>query len=123
MTKTIQEKILCFIRDGRAYFTPLSLEEQTGDDWNDRPYQCNAGIPYGDDIEIVCFDSCRSEPHYNDGLFSVEDINLQKKRPWLYAQNKIIPPIFAGMTKRNFIKSILVETHGRIWLEVKNYDL
>lgn len=29
-----------------AYFTPLSLDEQWGDDWNDAPYEHNAGEPY-----------------------------------------------------------------------------
>lgn len=29
-----------------AYFTPLSLDEQWGDDWDDAPYECNAGEPY-----------------------------------------------------------------------------
>ena len=29
-----------------AYFTPISLEEQWGDDWDDCPYEYNAGTPY-----------------------------------------------------------------------------
>ena len=29
-----------------AYFTPVSLDEQWGDDWDDAPYEHNAGIPY-----------------------------------------------------------------------------
>ena len=29
-----------------AYFTPLALEDQWGDDWDDAPYDCNAGSPY-----------------------------------------------------------------------------
>ena len=29
-----------------AYFTPIPLEEQWGDDWDDAPYDCNAGCPY-----------------------------------------------------------------------------
>ena len=31
-----------------AYFTPMPLEEQWGDDWDDAPYDCNAGRPYDD---------------------------------------------------------------------------
>ena len=34
-----------------AYFTPIPLEQQCGDDWNDAPYEYNAEIPY-DDIVI-----------------------------------------------------------------------
>ena len=29
-----------------AYFTPETLDEQWGDDWDDAPYECNAEIPY-----------------------------------------------------------------------------
>lgn len=29
-----------------AYFTSLPLSEQWGDDWNDKPHDCNAGTPY-----------------------------------------------------------------------------
>ena len=45
-----------------AYFTPISLDEQWGDDWDDAPYEYNAEIPYDDvydkndertEIEIV----------------------------------------------------------------------
>lgn len=31
-----------------AYFTTIPLEKQWGDDWNDAPYEHNAGIPYDD---------------------------------------------------------------------------
>lgn len=36
-----------------AYFTPLPLDEQWGDDWNDAPYDCNAGCPYDDVTDEV----------------------------------------------------------------------
>lgn len=31
-----------------AYFTTIPLEKQWGDDWDDAPYEHNAGIPYDD---------------------------------------------------------------------------
>ena len=31
-----------------AYFTPVSMDEQWGDDWDDAPYEHNAEIPYDD---------------------------------------------------------------------------
>ena len=34
-----------------AYFTPLDLEEQWGDDWDDFPYEYNAGPPYDSKYE------------------------------------------------------------------------
>lgn len=40
------EAILCYISGAWAYFTTQSLSEQWGDDWNDAPYEQNAGAPY-----------------------------------------------------------------------------
>lgn len=37
---------LCYISENIAYFTTLPLSEQWGDDWNDAPYEHNAGPPY-----------------------------------------------------------------------------
>lgn len=37
---------LCYVSGGNAWFTTQSLEEQWGDDWNDSPYEHNAGTPY-----------------------------------------------------------------------------
>ena len=34
-----------------AYFTPISLDKQWGDDWNDTPFEHNAGIPYDNDYD------------------------------------------------------------------------
>lgn len=36
-----------------AYFTPVSLNEQWGDDWDDAPYEHNAGEPYDDVVLSV----------------------------------------------------------------------
>lgn len=38
---------LCYIEGGScAYFTTQDVTEQWGDDWNDAPYEHNAGTPY-----------------------------------------------------------------------------
>ena len=37
---------LCYIGGGTAYFTTQELSEQWGDDWDDVPYESNAGTPY-----------------------------------------------------------------------------
>lgn len=48
---------LCYIdRDNTAYFTTRELSDQRGDDWDDAPYEHNAGTPY----EPTIF-------HYADG--------------------------------------------------------
>lgn len=40
------EPVLCYVDDQWAYFTTQRLEDQWGDDWNDAPYEHNAGRPY-----------------------------------------------------------------------------
>lgn len=42
---------LCYIDSRFAYFTTQELSKQWGDDWDDVPYEHNAGVPY--------------EPHYH----------------------------------------------------------
>lgn len=52
--------VLCYVKEpwngdehaGRtAYFTTRAPADQWGDDWNDAPYDCNAGTPYTWDPE------------------------------------------------------------------------
>lgn len=52
---SIDTAVLCYVKGpwhgdehaGRtAYFTTRALADQWGDDWNDAPYDCNAGTPY-----------------------------------------------------------------------------
>jgi hypothetical protein len=45
-TKPIKEFKLCYIDNETAYFTTQEISEQWGDDWNDVPYEYNAGLPY-----------------------------------------------------------------------------
>jgi hypothetical protein len=42
-----KDPVLCYVDGVFAYFTTQSLKKQTGDDWNDAPYEHNAGEPYG----------------------------------------------------------------------------
>ena len=37
---------LCYIDRNFAYFTTQDLDKQWGDDWDDAPYEHNAGAPY-----------------------------------------------------------------------------
>lgn len=41
-----QKYKLCYVKDNFAYFTTRDLDKQWGDDWNDAPYEHNAGRPY-----------------------------------------------------------------------------
>lgn len=37
---------LCYVYDNIAYFTTQDISKQRGDDWDDVPYEHNAGEPY-----------------------------------------------------------------------------
>jgi hypothetical protein len=62
MTQTIFQ--LCYIKDNWAYFTTAKADVQWGDDWNDAPYECNAGTPY--------------EWHENDGARGIPKWEIRK---------------------------------------------
>lgn len=123
------DKKLCYIEDNFAYFTS-DFDNQWGDDWNDAPYEHNAGRPYDREskIEIVAFMSELSTPAERAGVnssYSVEDIN-DKITPWLkgkvYNQenqfNDSEISIFAGTSMSNFI-DILKKTGGKVFIEDK----
>jgi hypothetical protein len=40
------DAVLCYIDGSWAYFTTQNLKDQWGDDWDDAPFDCNAGEPY-----------------------------------------------------------------------------
>ena len=105
---------LCYVKGPWAYFFDGEPTDIWGDDWNDTPYECNAGPPYsaphGDpsSLAVVAWDGDFVEPadgHFNSP-FSVDDINrgiipwLRNKKQW----------IWAGTTLRDFID--LVEDCG-----------
>jgi hypothetical protein len=129
--ETNQEPVLCYVSGNFAYFTHAPLNLQWGDDWDDAPYEHNAGDPYsriyGVDVEFECrivkvaFESELQTPadkaSANNSKLSVQDINALKA-PWLdgpfWSGNKIA--IMAGCTVSNFKKAIK-QAGGRIWVE------
>lgn len=46
MNKINTAGTLCYVDGNRAYFTTQPLDQQWGDDWDDAPYEHNAGTPY-----------------------------------------------------------------------------
>ena len=114
-------------RTHSAYFTRLDLLEQWGDDWNDAPYDCNAGEPYenseGDIIEVpFAFVGSEDDEGYfttypleyklpkdyggGNSPWSVEDINLGAV-PWLFIKdisNRHVPAVvvMAGISPVEF---------------------
>jgi hypothetical protein len=123
--------VLCYVEGAFAYFTTQPLEKQWGDDWNDAPYEHNAGRPYewredydgknGKprwEITKVAFESPLETPSDMGGInsgWSVEQINA-KETAWLtdpaYGQRPRItrPVVWAGVTIDEFIR--LIETEG-----------
>lgn len=111
---------LCYIRGERAYFTTQELSKQWGDDWNDAPYEHNAGSPYGPregeswEVRYVFFDGDFDAPcewHHNSP-YSVDDINAGQT-PWLsppkYGKDHGVR-IMAGTTMPEFRR--LVQSVG-----------
>lgn len=45
-TMNPEEFQLCYVERGFAWFTSCPLDSQWGDDWDDAPYEHNAGHPY-----------------------------------------------------------------------------
>jgi hypothetical protein len=88
--------VLCYVESGTAFFTTQAIDKQWGDDWNDAPYEHNAGDPYEDHecparwmLTRVKFDGgALDEPregHYNSP-WSVEQINC-RDTPWLSTEH------------------------------------
>ena len=80
--------VLCYIDQPWAFFTDCPLSAQWGDDWNDAPYEHNAGAPYAEhgkdhiphQIRRVAYDGPFNTPCSNRGnsQWSVQDINAGK---------------------------------------------
>lgn len=109
---------LCYVDpdEPKAYFTS-DWEHQWGDDWNDRPYEHNAGTPYDEwyDTEHQPHKIQLKEVFFElpwgwdmpcsntiNSPFSVEDINNHRV-PWITKDGGYI---FAGVSYTNFVKQI-----------------
>lgn len=116
---------LCYVDYSNAWFTTQDLKKQWGDDWNDVPYEHNAGSPYGpnrqrgEDWELVAIRFEGSFDYPNSGVsnssYSVEDIN-KGAVAWLRTEkwDKQAGALFAGATLQEFID--FVQAHGgKIW--------
>ena len=131
----MEEKFeLCYIDENKAWFT-ADWENQWGDDWNDRPYECNAGEPYEHNYHAPeqgvkdgrgIYPEIKHKTLYFDfpwridarrpcdmGRFSVEDIN-RGVVAWLSGDNFVIP---AKTSYEDFIK-IVKDNEGKIYEEV-----
>ena len=113
------------------YFTEQDLDKQWGDDWDDTPYEHNAGTPYTEDYskkELRVENGRGIYPKINiykifldtddyeitlitprtgtiNSNYSVRDIN-EGTVPWLVIKklDKIVAKIMAGTTYNEFIE-------------------
>ena len=139
-----QDARLCYIDGPWAYFTTQDLESQWGDDWNDAPYEHNAGTPYEWreerydlderrmvpnreprwEIVRVAFDAAGletpAELYGPNSPYSVEQINAQA-HAWLtepgYGTRPRVftPVVWAGCTLTEFIE-LIESARGSVYL-------
>ena len=133
---------LCYVDGNKVYFTS-DWEHQWGDDWDDSPYEYNAGNPYDSWTEIIEDKSGVIETHsrtvrehkielktlyyefpcecvklpcdnYTNSPYSVADIN-KGVVAWIVGEKFVI---HAKTTFEDFIK-IMEENNGIIYLPKK----
>lgn len=124
---------LCYIEGDVAYFTTQPLAKQWGDDWDDAPYEHNAGTPYephkhdkkeGRHWCLVCVEFrhpylVTPAAEALNSAYSVKDIN-GGAIPWLSPSNWIdierkpdAVLIAAGCTLRDFVE-VIYKTGGAL---------
>ena len=132
LSATTCSPVLCYVEEPWAYFTTKKLSEQWGDDWNDIPYEHNAGEPYTytdhdrkkgcDPWEIVkvAWEGDFETPcaHQLNSQWSVERINeggvaWMQTSSWKSGESVIIR---AGTTLSDFCR-LVAEGGGKVYFE------
>jgi hypothetical protein len=123
MSNIADQLVLCYVDGPTAFFTTLPLDQQTGDDWNDAPYEHNAGTPYEwaehrgvprYEIVEVAFTGDWLVPSdgYSNCPYCVDDINAGAIA-WLRSEGRPMVVIPAGTTLTRFKE--LLEKAGEKW--------
>ena len=119
---------LCFCRPGLAFFTTAPLQNQWGDDWDDAPWEHNAGSPYSffwlENVRCTCLittvrfecETLRLPGHAEtNSRWSVKNITRDRVVPWLSSRHDnrhaVDPALFqwdiwAGFTFQEFLTHI-----------------
>lgn len=109
---TRDDAVLCYVRGQWVWFTTCPLDKQSGDDWNDAPYDCNAGNPYEweerrgvppYEVFRVAIHGDVGQHYYSKPWYSVNQINRGETwwlrfRPWSSAPREV----YAGTTYAEF---------------------
>ena len=111
------EHNLCFIGNGYAYFTDKSIADTTGDDWDNKPYDSNAGLPKYYTFRVY-FWSLLQQPcdfHY---AFSAKEIN-DARIPWLFApvMSALTTKVWAGAMFKDFVKAV-IDSGGEVYVPI-----
>lgn len=99
-----------------AYFTPLPLDEQTGEDWDYSPYTESAELPDDEDVEILCVKFAVHSYSYvlpsawghDRSAFNVYDINGGAVA-WIFDRNvdtNKSTAIYAGVNPEEFFEKL-----------------
>ena len=121
--------VLCYIEGPWAFFTTQLLKNQWGDDWDDAPYEHNAGCLYGSDegdweIVKIAWDGPFITP--NGGVmnsrYSVQSIN-RGDVAWLRQEGwhkGLACPIHAGTTLQEF-RDRMISAGGMVYFPWEEY--
>lgn len=138
LTDEMLTAVLCYVDDCWAWFTTCTLSDQWGDDWNDAPYEHNAGDPYAwkpymaerqvplSDYRLfrLAWDGPYETPAQkanSNSHYSVEDINAGAiawlSRSW-YRDTHVLP-IYAGITLHEFIDRMRAAS-GQVFVDLSD---
>lgn len=128
---------LCYVDGNWAWFTSLPLEKQWGDDWNDAPYEHNAGDPYithknSDGVYVehalvkVAWDGNFYPPceGFTNSYWSVEQIN-QKDCPWFKTpswNDSKEDALYAGATLQEFM-DYAKRNDGNVFFSIRDMGI
>ena len=106
------------------YFTD-NYVDQWGDDWNDRPADCNAGDPYEDDEHHIVsmylsFDCLGSDIIFGGKSYSVEDMNYGMV-PWIVFKGKSGSDykLMGGDTFMEVLTKVEISGKCKYWVDKK----
>lgn len=127
-TSETSEFKLCYVDDNWAWFTTAPLDKQWGDDWNDVPYEHNAGNPYAwregssepryELIKVAWegpFESpCENQTNSPYSVLSINRGDVAWLRPDYWGNEEKAKPIPAGVDIETF-RSLIQSAGGKVY--------
>ena len=101
---------LCFVSGDTAYFSKDDPKIVRGDDWNDAPANCNAGLPHSETFSVGLYGPL-GHNNYGKDVYSANDYNsVDPPAPWLETDHcdhfvtRYEVKIYGGITFGSFLK-------------------